>query len=241
MKKTFFLILLFPFIISAQILQSFPNNQDPYIGGYEAYYKDFHDIIVAKHLEPCSNKDEFYQLKLLINADQSVSFIKDFSTENIAKNKCAYNLAREVAQSQKNWNAAKVDGVAQSAIATFLIYPDDLFENYKEGYYPNFTFPVYGNYKGNGVPEFRKGIVNRIDTRRFDWNDKFSVIVDFIITKDSKIENFVVIKSSSMAELDNQIVFGIKSTKKQWKAATINGKPIDYRYRLTLNAITDQE
>ena len=239
MKKFYSLIFLFPLMFSAQILEYFPNNQFPYIGGYEAYYKDFHDIIIAKNLKPCSNKEEFYQLKLLINADKSVSFIKDYSSQNIANNKCAYDLAREVAQSQKKWNAATVDGFPKAAVATFLIFPDDLFENYKDGYIPNFTSPIYGNYKGNGAEEFRKGIVNRIDTRRFDWNDKFSVIVDFIITKESKIENFVVIKSSSMAELDNQIVFGIKTTKKLWKAATVNGKPVDYRYRLTLNAVTD--
>ena len=48
-----------------------------------------------------------------------------------------------------------------------------------------------------------------------------------------------MIKSSSHEELDKQIVFGIKSTKKLWKPATINGQPVDYRYRLQLNAVTD--
>lgn len=118
-------------------------------------------------------------------------------------------------------------------------FPDDLFENYREGYTPQFTYPIYGKYDGNGAKEFRKGITNRIDTRRFDWNDRFNVIVEFIITKESTIENIVMIKSSSHDELDKQIVFGIKSTKKQWKAAIINGKPVDYRYRLQLNASTD--
>ena len=42
-----------------------------------------------------------------------------------------------------------------------------------------------------------------------------------------------------MAEFDKQVVFGIKSTGKRWKAATMNGKPVDYRYQLTLNAVTD--
>ena len=65
------------------------------------------------------------------------------------------------------------------------------------------------------------------------------MIVEFIITKDSKIENILMIKSSSHEELDKQIVFGIKSTKKLWKPATINGQPVDYRYRLQLNAVTD--
>lgn len=239
MKKLYILLFLLPFLFSAQILEGYPPYQVPYNGGYEEYYKDFHEIVTAKNLQPCENKGEFYQLKLLINADRSVSFIKDHNTQNIEKNKCAYNLAREVAQYQKNWNAAKVDGIPQPAVASFLIFPDDLFENYQENYSPNFRMPIYGNYKGNGQEEFRKGIVNRIDLRRFDWNDRFDIIFEFIITKDSKLENIVMIRSSSMDEFDKQVVFGIKSTAKRWKAATINGIPVDCKYRLRLNAITD--
>ena len=239
MKKLYFLLFLLPYLFSAQILEQYPAYQVPYIGGYEAYYKDFHEIATEKNLQPCENKSEFYQLKLLINADKTVSFIKDHNAQNIENNKCAYDLAREVAQSQKAWNAATVDGFPKAAVASFLIFPDDLFQNYKKGYTPSFKLPIYGNYKGNGWEEFRKGIVNRIDLRRFDWNDRFDVIFEFIITKDSKLENIVMIKSSSMVEFDKQIIFGIKSTAKRWKAATVNGIPVDYKYRLKLNAVTD--
>lgn len=239
MTKYFLLLFIFPVLLSAQILQEFPRNQFPYKGGYENYYKDFHDIIVEKKLQPCSNKGEIYEFKVLINEDNTISFIKDYSSDYIARNKCAYDLAREVAKHQTNWNAVKVYDVSKAAVASFLVFPDDLFENYQVGYVPQFSYPIYGKYEGNGAKEFRNGITNRIDTRRFDWNDRFNVIVDFIITKDSKIENIVMIKSSSNEELDKQIVFGIKSTKKQWKAATVNGQPVDYRYRLQINAVTD--
>lgn len=239
MKKLYFLFFFIPFLFSAQILENFPKYQVPYQGGYEGFYKDFHEIAIAKNLQPCENKGEFYQLKLLINEDKSVSFIKDHNTQNIENNKCAYNLAREAAQYLKGWNAATVDGFPKAAVANFLIFPDDLFGNYQENYTPNFKMPIYGNYKGNGQEEFRKGIVNRIDLRRFDWNDKFDVIFEFIITKDNKLENIVMIKSSSMVEFDKQVVFGIKSTAKRWKAATVNGIPVDCKYLLRLNAITD--
>jgi len=239
MQKIYFLITFFPFLISAQILEHYPRNQVPYIGGYESYYKDFHDIIKDQDLQPCTGKTEFYQLNLLVNPDQTISFIKDHNEKNIAKNKCAYDLAREVAKHQTNWKSATVDGISKSAIATFYIFPDDLFERYYEGYYPAINFPQYGNYENHGIEEFRKGIINRIDVRGFDWNDRFNVIVEFVITKEAKIENIVMIKSSSNTEFDKRIANGILSTKKKWKPATINGKPIDYRYRLTLNAITD--
>lgn len=239
MKKIYFILVLLPFLLSAQILHDFPKYQVPYVGGYNAFYKDFHHVIVAKNLEPCSQKGQFYQLKLLINKDNSVNFIKDYSEDHIAKNKCAYDLSREVVQSLKSWNAAKVDGFPQSAVATFVVFPDDLFDDYQDGYVPNITGPIYGKYKGNGAEEFRKGIVNRIDLRRFDWNDRFSVIIEFIITKDSKIENIKMIKSSSMDEFDKKIIYGVKSTAKRWKPATVNGKPVDYKYQLTLTAVTD--
>ena len=131
MKKLYFLLFLLPYLFSAQILEHYPAYQIPYIGGYEAYYKDFHEIVTEKNFQPCENKSEFYQLKLLINADKTVSFIKDHNAQNIENNKCAYDLAREVAQSQKAWNAATVDGFPKAAVASFLIFPDDLFQNYK--------------------------------------------------------------------------------------------------------------
>ena len=241
MKYLSLLLFFSIFYTNAQILERYPANQVPYIGGYESYYKDFHNIIIEKDLKPCANKSEFYQLNLLINADQSISFIKDHNEKNIAKNKCAYELAREVSKHQSKWNSATVDGIPKPAVATFYIYPDDLFERYHTGYYPAITFPSYGNYENHGIEEFRKGIINRIDVRGFDWNDRFNVIVEFIITKDAKIENIMMLKSSSNIEFDKRIANGILSTKKRWKPATINGNPVDYRYRLTLNAITDPE
>ena len=239
MKKYIPLFLFFSVAINAQILDRFPQYQVPYIGGYANYYKDFHEIVIEKNMKPCSNKGETYEFRVLINEDHSISFIKDYNSGYIDRNKCAYELAREVAKHQTNWNAAKVDGFPKAAVASFIVFPDDLFDRYQEGYVPQITYPTYGNYEGGGAKEFRNGITNRIDTRRFDWNDRFNVIVEFIITKDSKIENILMIKSSSHEELDKQIVFGIKSTKKLWKPATINGQPVDYRYRLQLNAVTD--
>lgn len=239
MRIFIFLFLILASFSNAQILEHYPKNQVPYIGGYESYYKDFHDMIIEKDLKSCADKSEFYQLNLLINADQSISFIKDHNEKNIAKNKCAYDLAREVAKYQNNWKAATVDGITKPAVATFYIFPDDLFERYHDGYFPAITFPAYGNYSNGGIKEFKKGIINRIDVSGFDWNDRFNVMVEFIITKEAKIENIVMIKSSSNIEFDKRITNGILSTKKKWKPATVNGNPVDYKYRLTLNAVTD--
>ncbi len=221
-----------------QILPQYPKGQSPYQGGYEAYYKDFHEIVVAKDLKPCANPTEFYQFSLLVNADGSVNFIKDFNHKNSENNKCAYELARTVAREQKNWKPATIDSVPKAAIATFMVFPEDLFQNYVDGYFPAIVYPKYGK-SASGDQEFRKGIVNRIDLRRFSWDDRFEIIVDFIISKDAKITDVVVIKSSSNEELDKRVVYGIRSSEKKWSAATVNGLPIDYKYRLHLSAVTD--
>lgn len=223
-----------------QILQQYPRSQVPYVGGYEAFYEDFHQIVKEKELQPCQKTDEFYQLSLLINANGSVNFVKDHNSNYISANKCAYDLARTAVQYLKKWNPATVDGVAKSAVATFYIFPADFFSDVKPGYYPSIRFPRYGK-TDKGDAEFRKGIVNRIDTRRFSWDDRFEIIADFIISKDSKISDVVIIKSSSSEELDKRVVYGIQSTNKKWTAATVNGVPVDYKYRLKLTAITDPE
>ena len=239
LKLFCFLFLMSAVFSNAQILEQYPHSQVPYRGGYEGYYSDFHKIVTEKNIAPCANGEEFYQFSILINPDNSVNFIKDYNANNIAKNKCTYDLAREVAQSQKNWNPAVVEGVKKAAVATFMIYPADLFDTYREGYMPAMTFPVFGKFKNNGMEEFRKEIVNRIDTRGFSWVDRFDVIVEFMITKNSAIEDVIIIKSSSSEEFDKRVVYGIQNTKRKWTPATINGKPIDYKYRLTLHAVTD--
>ena len=131
MTKIYFLLFLFPLMISAQILSKYPNNQSPYIGGYEAYYKDLHDIIVEENLKPCTNKSEFYQFSVLVKTDSTISFIKDSNLDYFSKNKCAAELARTAAKYQSKWNPATVDGIKQPAVATFMIFPDDLFQNDK--------------------------------------------------------------------------------------------------------------
>ena len=55
--------------------------------------------------------------------------IKDYNSGYIDRNKCKYELAREVAKHQKHWNAGKVDGTQKAAVACFIVFPDDLFDH----------------------------------------------------------------------------------------------------------------
>lgn len=240
-----FLLVTASFSAQTEILPEYPKNQKPYIGGYQGYYKDFHDIVIEKNLKPCDNKNEFYEFDVLITPDSSVQFIKDLNEKAIQANKCAYDLAREVAKYQKGWNPATVNNVPVNAVAKFIIYPDDFFENYKDGYYPKFTYPVYDNYEKDAFKHFYKEFKNKIfwNKRRFSWNDNFLVMTEFTITQEGKIDknSIIITKSSGLEEFDKMIISALKDMNKKWKPATINGLPIDYRLKYTLRGITDPD
>jgi len=239
---TFLLTILFINLFSQnKVLTEFPKSQSPYIGGYEAYYRDFHDIIVEKNIQPCINKNELYQFSIFITADGNIKFIKDLNEKHVEENKCAYNLARQVAQYQKGWNPAILDGIKQNAVARFIIYPDDLFENFRNGYLPSFTAPVFNSLEKNNLDEFRKELLSKIDVRRFDWNDIFTVEAEFTINKEGKMEKIILTKSSGLYEFDKMIINSYKSIRKKWKPATINGNPVDFRFKHTLRAVTDPQ
>ncbi len=232
--------LLFGCAVFSQstVLSKYPENQSPYIGGYTKYYKDFHDIIVKNNLQPCLRKTELYQFKVLITSDSTIKFIKDVHEDYVEANKCAYHLAREVAKHQDGWNPAVVDGVKQDAIAEFIIYPDDFFNNFRDGYRPDFTNPVY--YEGDDdLKQFGKELNNKIDLRGFDWKDVFTVETEFIITKEGKMEDLHLVKNSGMDVFDRRIIYGFKNMRKKWKPATINGTSINFKYKYTLKMITD--
>lgn len=134
--KLILIIILLKFSAASsqtQILERYPDHQLPYKGGYEAYYKDFHDIIIDKKLQPCSNKNEIYQFSVLVRPDSTIQFIKDLNAKVVESNKCTHDLAREVAKYQKGWSPALINNIKQSAVARFMIFPDDLFNNYREG------------------------------------------------------------------------------------------------------------
>ncbi|MBB5332099.1 TonB family protein [Chryseobacterium koreense] len=235
------LFLFFAFSFNAQVLENYPDFQTPYIGGYQAYYKDFHDIVKEKNLQPCSNPNEIYLFTVLVTEDGSLQFIKDLNEKNVNNNKCAYQLAREVAKYQNNWNPAVVDRIKKSAVARFIIYPADLFENYTEGYVPNYTPPIYYDKKTGERRNFSKDFVMKFDKKRFNWYDLFLIMAEFTVTTEGKVKDIVITKSSGVEQFDKEIKNTINILSKTWKPATINGNPIEDRYSFAIKGITEVE
>ena len=203
MKKIVFVFCFINALYNAQF-DYFPKDQSPYNEGVQNYYKDFHKIVIEKGLKPCYNKDEMYNFKVLISSDATIKFVKDTDEKDVLDNKCAFDLAREVAKYQTGWKPAVINGEKKAAIAHFIVYPDDLFEKYKEGYDSSDTY-VFPSYEG-GINEFRKKVSNAIDLSRFNWKGKFKVVARFVVEKDGSLSNIILEESSGLKEFDEMVI-----------------------------------
>ncbi len=241
--KHIFLFLLFSmcqlYMSQTKFLSSYPKFQEPYVGGDKGYYKDFHDIVFSKNLKTCNDQNEIYQFRVLVMPDSTISFVQELNANYLERNKCAYDMARTVAKYQKKWLPANEDGKATPALASFIIYPQDIFNNYYEGYLPKVTYPFYGKNPKESSENFKKDLLNKIDLSRFIWNDIFFMEIEFIINKEGKMEDVVLLNTSGLESFDKRILWAFKDLKTKWSPATINSVPFNYRYRFSLRIITD--
>lgn len=86
-----------------------------------------------------------------------------------------------------------------------------------------------------GMNSFRAEVAKQIDLSDFVWNEPFRLVVTFFVSKEGKMENITLEKSSGNAEFDQRILDGIKRIrKKKWTPARKNGESIESFYRLPL-------
>jgi len=238
-KITFsFIFTAFCHLVVAQnaqpLLHYYPHGQESYEGGELAFYKDFHTILMDKQLKPCENKNEMYLLKVIVNEDATIKYVKDDTNSEMAiTNKCTYDLGLKVVSQMKKWQPATIDGVKQPAIASYYIYPEALFENYKEGYVLD-SEPATFEGLSDGMNRFRSQVVKKIDLYGFQWKQSFKLVVLFTVNAEGNIEDVKLENSSGLPEFDKRVINGIKSVKKKWKPANIQGFPVKYRFKLPL-------
>ncbi|MDQ1159863.1 TonB family protein [Chryseobacterium sp. SORGH_AS 447] len=214
----------------------YPRAYEAYEGGDVQFYKDFHQILMEKNLTPCENKEEYYQLKVRIDENDEIALINDDFNSQIAKNnKCAYELSIQVLKNMNRWKPLIIDGKKKTAVKTFFIKPNTLFENYKEDYVPDEKIAAMEGDLPGGINKFREEVAKRIDVDGFVWQKPFKIVVVFVVTREGKIGEVKLEQSSGVPEFDNRIINGIKSIKKKWAPAKIDGTPVDYRFRLPLN------
>ena len=122
-----------------------------------------------------------------------------------------------------------------------MIFPNQIFEENNAQYSPVVTTPVYNNSGEDHMNHFWKQLKSNMDLRRFRWEDRFTIEAEFIITKEGKLEDIVLTKKTGLEEFDRMLFYAFKSMKKKWKPATVNGIPVDFRYKYHLTATTDPE
>jgi len=178
------LIIMF-FIVINSILNAqnqypdLPRDQHSYLGAYPEFFKDFHKILIDKNLKPCDNKKELTFVPIIIKSENSAEVLEMDSLKS-EKHKCSTELTKEVIKYLDKWMPAKIDGKETPAIKRIPIYPDDLFEKYKEGY----SFVEVDYEKSNfDIEELRKKVVKKINLDNFGYkgSGKLTVITSFVI------------------------------------------------------------
>lgn len=233
MKKIFYFLLFFISLFSnAQILDKYPENQSFYNGGLEKFYSDIHKVIFDKKISACENKNEIYFAKILVTKDNKVKFVKDFDSIAIAKNKCAYDLTLLVLKEIDGFKAAEVKGYKVSSITNFILFPNDLFENYKETYNPNnyLVEPVYAKGKEKFKTDFHDNFMSLFD----DYHVNGDLILDFTINEDGKIVNPNISPKIDNTLFAREFVRTLARLDKKWKPALYRDIPVKYQFSIPM-------
>jgi hypothetical protein len=218
-------------VFSQEIHEFYPPNQTDYIGGNVQFYKDFHQVLVEKKLQPCANKEESLNFGVVIYPDNSIKYIKGKDPDE-EKFKCTFDLTKEVLKYVKGWNPAVVDNKKVAAATSFLIIPNDLFSKLPDEYDTVGKMEM-ATYDG-GMQTFRKKVFQSIDLNRFKFDGTFRLEVTFIIERNGSMSTVELAQSSGLQEFDKMVINSISKIKNKWTPGKINGVPVRYRFRLPL-------
>jgi hypothetical protein len=222
--------------LGAQVLDEYPKNQDFYQGGLVNFYKEAHEFLKENNAKECG-ENEIYVPRILVTKDGKVKQVQDADSENIAKNKCAYDLSLLVLQNLKNWKPAEVDGNNFGAIADFIFYPKDLMSNYKENYNPQ-KFVSDAQYPG-GRKEFDHIFHENVMQLFINYNINGSLNLEFFVNENGEISNARIYPDVDNKDFKNDFFRALKRVKKLWKPAMYSNIPIRQRISYPLNFSTN--
>lgn len=234
MKYQLFLLFTFFALTShfSQEIYAYPEDQTAYTGGNIQFYKDFRKVIIDKNLQPCTDKNEGFNFRILILPDKKIKYVKDANPISSEKNKCALELSREVAKYLSGWNPAVVDGNKVPAVTGFWIIPNELFQELKENYDP-INDMILPTYEG-GINKFRKKVFQSIDLTRFKFEGKFKLLVTFVIEADGKMSNVKLEEGTGLKPFDDMVINGISGIRNKWTPGSIHGIPVRSLFKLPL-------
>ena len=226
------LFILYSNSFAQDIYEQYPAGQTDYIGGNVQFYKDFHQVLKDKKLQPCENKKEAFSFRIVVYPDKKIKYVKSEDSESLEKNKCAFELTKEVAKYLTGWNPAIVDGNKVAAVTSFWIIPHELFQELPEGYDPVNDMEM-ATYEG-GINNFRKKVFQSIDLSRFTFTGTFRLEVTFIVETDGKMSDVQLAQSTGLKAFDDMVIKSISQIRNKWTPGSIHGIPVRYRFRLPL-------
>ena len=225
MTKYFYLLLFFfsfSFNANAQIVYEYPKNQNPYQP--KQLYKDIHEILM-RDFKPCENKNELIFFKVLVDTKGKAEFLG-----NNTESKCANDLAKGVIIQMNKWIPAEIEGVKVNAFTQFIFFPDDLFQNYSEDYFPR-KYYEEPQFPG-GINAFRESFMKTVKVPN-SKNDIMRFFVKFDVDKFGVINNINIETSENNTEkFQKKIKKAIEKIETKWIPAKYKGLDINSRFRM---------
>lgn len=234
MKILLFTFLLFVSFVNAQESITYVKRDLLYKGGFVNFYKEAHQVIIDKKLKPCEKNEGLYHQEFIITKKGEFKKIENHPNVYNA-NKCASALLDEILPELKNWTPAQKEGNNITAKSLFAFIPNDLFDNFKEGYDANklnAEVDVDAEFPDGGVSSFRDEVAKKVDLNGFKGKGKVTVLIGFVVNAEGSVTDVVVNKSSGLKEFDDRFVEAIKKVNKKWKPAKIGETPVRQRYKL---------
>lgn len=210
------------------VLERYPYGQDFYGGGMNQLKKEMVKIVKEQNLMPCNESYEKYSMPIVVYENATVSYVKDFDTLEIQRNKCAFDFGRKIIPYLKRWMPAKENGKFVAAITKIEIYPFFLINSKEDPSKNEIKNPAYIK----GQSRFNDEVAS-IFSRKISRNEDKRSFLIFIVNEKGEMEDFKVLGRYAESE-KNDIIKELSKIKGKWTPATFNGIPLKYRLILPL-------
>ena len=226
------------FFVTAQkqVLPHFPDNQNFYKGGYTQFHIDAHQFLIDNNYKECENKNESYMMKILVNDDGSVNYIKDPDSIAVKSNKCTFDLARKVLSNLKNYVSAEVNGIKTPAITRIIFNSGELFSS--TNFLPNKDLYKDPEFPG-GIENYRKKFISCFDTNGYNYSQSFRFVINFEVDTQGNFQNIYIDTDFDNDKFVSMIVDCVVPRKLKFKPGTYNGTPITLQFSLPVSISAD--
>ena len=219
MRNLFLFCLIFfsLFVFSQQNgIYLYPTNQEAYSGGKEKLYSHLHKNLIEHHFEKCADTLQNFKLAIIVKKDASISLIKNTDDSlKIVQNKCAYDLAKKVLPYLTNWKPSIYQNQKTAAIYEFDFIPNDLFENYEEGYIGVALQKNQVHFPG-GIDQFRNIFTKELKIPSSDFNGLIKSDISFNVNSEGEIFDVKVISNPYNSQFEKNIISALKKIKTKW-------------------------